>query len=195
MTVSSYALIVTLMNKPDKILVLFGSPNKQGFTNSLLRIYLEQLQNRIHNASDVKIVNAFEKNYLPCNGCKQCENTGVCVFNNTDGYDKLLKSIYEANYVIIASPVYFHGFPSPLKALIDRAQQRYCVKFGGKIKQPNKKLNCGVLIASCGADSGDFIAPLTVCARMFFDCLDIGFTEKLFALNTDNPENIRITDS
>ncbi|PWN00701.1 MAG: hypothetical protein DBX37_00605 [Massilioclostridium sp.] len=186
-------LIVMPMSKPEQVLVLFGSPNKKGYTHILTSLYLEQLQNKLHNQMEIEYIYAYEKKYLPCLGCEKCDTTGVCIWNQKDQYDQLLEKIQQADTVVLASPVYFSGFPAPLKALIDRAQQKYAVKFKNG-KGVNQKLRRGVLISTCGADTTKFFPMLQLAAGMFFDCLDIGIAETLFASNTDDPGNIKISD-
>ena len=99
----------------------------------------------------------------------------------------------QSDLVLLACPVYFAGFPAPLKAVIDRAQQRFGVKFGDG-KGVNQKIHRGGLIATCGSPDTGCIKPLEQAARMFFDCFDLSFSERLYAINTDHPDQMKITD-
>lgn len=181
------------MNKPESIFILSGSPNKQGYTAKLTDLFVEQYTSGLHNDYTLKTVCVYDQTYLPCRGCGQCDKSGVCVFNHKDNYGQLLQALQTADTVIVSSPVYFLGFPSPLKTVIDRTQQLFGIKYGqGNGK--NRKLHRGCLVSTCGSDDPHSFECLERATRMFFDCLDICFADRLFARNTDHPENMVITD-
>ncbi len=173
------------------ILVLFASPHKQGKTAALLNIYLEQYLQTLTDSCNVDILPVFDQHVLPCVGCNMCIKSCICPQNKKDDVKKIFDCIFKSDHVIVASPVYFSGFPSPLKALIDRAQQLYNNKArSGKVK--NLKIRTGALIATCGSDNKNSFIPLKDCCKQFFDCLDVDLSNKLYAVNTDNLSNIKI---
>lgn len=187
------ASTVTAMNKPENILILFGSPNKRGYTAKLTDLFVEQYVSSLHNAYTLETLYAYDHHYLPCRGCGQCDRSGVCVFNEKDGFGQLFDQLRAADTLIVATPVYFLSFPAPLKTIIDRAQQLFGVKFGQGGGR-NQKLHRGCLVSTCGSDDPSSFHCLERATKMFFDCLDIGFVDRLYARNTDHPENIKITD-
>lgn len=100
----------------NKILVLVGSPRKNGNTNKLVSSFVEGAKNN----NEVEIVSVLDYKVNPCIGCNSCfTRDGNRCFQDDDMtsiYDKLKK----AEMVVIASPVYFYGLSAQLKAVIDR---------------------------------------------------------------------------
>lgn len=130
------------MNK--KILVLYGSPHKNGFTFQVLKKFLKS--SRKH---EIKFINSYEKNIKPCIDCKKCRNFFGCIFEDMDDIDEYFKS---CDILIIASPIYNKSLPAPLKSIIDRMQRYYSEKiYLSKPKEytPKKAL---VLLTQGSAD-------------------------------------------
>lgn len=103
------------MNK--KILILYGSPHKNGFTFQVLKRFL-----RDNFKDEVKFINAYEKNAKPCIDCKKCRNVPGCIFKDMEDIDEYFKT---CEILIIASPIYNNSVPAPLKSIIDRMQRYY----------------------------------------------------------------------
>jgi len=59
----------------------------------------------------------------PCRACDACRSTGRCIIK--DDTADIYSAIEMAQGLVLASPVYFSGFPAQVKALIDRAQVHY----------------------------------------------------------------------
>jgi len=58
--------------------------------------------------------------FAPCCGNGACASSGECVY--TDDASRFFSTIREKDALVVAAPVYFYGFPGPLKSLMDRAQ-------------------------------------------------------------------------
>lgn len=106
------------MNK--KILILYGSPHKNGFTCQVLKRFL-----RDNFEDEVEFINAYEKNVKPCIDCKKCRNNSGCIFKDMEDIDEYFKS---CEILIIASPIYNRSVPGPLKSILDRMQRYYSEK-------------------------------------------------------------------
>ena len=173
------------------IVILFASPHKTGKTNNLLNIYLKKYIKNLNDNFKIDIIHVYDQNILPCIGCNVCIKNSNCIQNAKDDVDKIFECLLNSNHVVVASPVYFSGFPSPMKALIDRAQQLYNKKTtNGKVK--NLKIRTGALVATCGSNNKNNIIPLRDCCKQFFDCLDTNFLSQLYATNTDNLDDIKV---
>ena len=100
----------------SKIVVLSGSPRKNGNTELLVNSFVEGA--KVHNTIEVFSVNKYKVN--PCTGCNACKinNEHKCVQN--DDMKIIFDSLYDADVLVIASPVYFYGVSAQLKAIIDR---------------------------------------------------------------------------
>ena len=55
-----------------------------------------------------------------CTGCRSCFNLGKCVYFDRDVLGSLAPKCYEADGIVIGSPVYFAGINGALSALLDR---------------------------------------------------------------------------
>ncbi len=130
------------MNK--KILILYGSPHKNGFTFRILKRFL-----RNNFKDEVKFVNAYEKNIKPCIDCKRCRNVLGCIFKDMEDIDEYFKS---CEILIIASPIYNGSVPSPLKSVIDRMQRYYSEKIFLKSSMNNYVPKKALLLFTQGSD-------------------------------------------
>jgi len=99
-----------------KILILCGSPHKNGTTNALADALISGVDGSKHEIEKIFVT---EKKIAPCLGCDACRhNGGVCV--QKDDMGSVLQSILDADLVVFASPLYYFGFTAQLKAVIDR---------------------------------------------------------------------------
>ncbi|MBQ9900885.1 MAG: flavodoxin family protein [Clostridia bacterium] len=102
----------------SRILVLSGSPRRDGNTERLASAFVKGAKQKQDN--EVEIISVCDHTIHPCVGCNTCfEREGNRCFQNGDMtliYDRLSK----ADIVIIASPVYFYGISAQLKAVVDR---------------------------------------------------------------------------
>lgn len=100
----------------SKIVVLSGSPRKNGNTELLVNSFVEGA--KINN--DVEIVSVREYQVNPCIGCNACRsNSDKTCFQNDD-MKNIFNKLSDADILVIASPVYFYGISAQLKAVIDR---------------------------------------------------------------------------
>lgn len=99
-----------------KIVVLTGSPHKRGTTNILVERFIQGAQDAQNEV--IRFDSAFAKVH-PCIGCERC-GTGknACVFK--DDMAELYPKLAEADAVVLATPLYYHGYSAQLKAVIDR---------------------------------------------------------------------------
>lgn len=100
----------------SKVVVLVGSPRKGGNTESLALAFAEGA--RLHH--DVEILSVTDLKVNPCIGCNTCFTREGNACARRDDMDKVYASLATADTLVIASPVYFYGISSQLKAIIDR---------------------------------------------------------------------------
>ena len=98
------------------ILILSGSPRKNGNTDFLVEAFSKGAAEKHH----VEVVSVHDYNVRPCMGCNACfTNAGnVCV--QKDDMAVIYSKLAESDMLVIASPVYFYGLSAQLKAVIDR---------------------------------------------------------------------------
>lgn len=99
-----------------KILMVYGSPHKNGTTKALADAFLSGADLQRHSVQEIRIA---DKNIGPCMGCEFCRShDGVCV--RRDDMNALYPALLEADLVVFVSPVYYFGFSAQMKTFIDR---------------------------------------------------------------------------
>ncbi len=92
----------------------------------------------------------------PCTGCFSCwtKTPGVCA--QKDDFQQILDIYKQADYFLLATPLYIFGFPATVKNVIDRL---FIILEPAQVKSPRggtehpKRFDChpkSVLISSCG---------------------------------------------
>lgn len=160
------------------VVVLHASPNKNSHTEKLTKKYLSEH----YPDSNIKDFDIFSVSVKPCNDCKYCHTHNNCCID--DGFESIASEIDKSDVIIISTPVYFLGFPAPMKAFIDRTQQL----FVRRILKKNEKLiynKAGILIASCGGEDISAIESLKAPAEMFFSVFGAKFKETVYLTDTD----------
>ena len=98
-----------------KILVITGSPRKNGNSNTLAEHFIRGAEEAGHEV--VRFDAAF-KEVHPCIGCNRCGMNGPCVFK--DDFEFVRTHIVDAGMVVFATPMYYFGISAQIKAVIDR---------------------------------------------------------------------------
>ncbi len=112
-----------------KIVVLTGSPRKNGNTAYLADQFIKGAEERGH------VVTRFDCAFLNvagCNACNHCGMNGPCVFK--DDFERIRPKLIEADLVAFVSPMYYFGVSEQLKRVIDRF---YAIN--GQLKGRRKK--------------------------------------------------------
>lgn len=98
------------------ILMVYGSPHKNGTTHALAEAFLDGVN---QNAHVIETVWLGEKKVAPCLGCEYCKtHDGTCVHG--DDMAELLHKVLAADLVVFVTPIYYFGFCAQIKAFIDR---------------------------------------------------------------------------
>ena len=151
------------------ILLLSGSPRKNGNTNALL----EELTAGILEAGkhSVKTVDVTRMKIAPCLGCDGCKRgEKICV--QKDDSQLLMNEMRQADYLVFATPVYWWGMTAQLKLAIDRLYADSSVLKGKPI---------GLIVT--GADALD--SPQYRLIREQFQCMAdyVGFNSGLLQIH------------
>lgn len=100
-----------------EILVLNGSPRKNGNTSSLLKAFREGAQSSGHKVVQFDVAHMNIHGCIGCDSCYKEGNTG-CV-QKDDMYE--IYPVYDrADMIVFASPVYFHGLTGQMQSAITR---------------------------------------------------------------------------
>ena len=98
-----------------KIVILKGSPNKDGSSNLLSKNFIKGAKETGHEIIEIDTANA---NIQPCTGCIHCGYEGPCILN--DDMDIFRKQILKSDMLVFVTPLYYYGMSAQLKTLIDR---------------------------------------------------------------------------
>ena len=99
-----------------KIVMINGSPRKNGATAKILHAFEKELGSM--KGTEVTFLNVSELDIKPCLGCTSCYKSGKCCIND-DG-DRISELIGSADGIIMGSPTYASNVSGQLKQLIDR---------------------------------------------------------------------------
>lgn len=168
-----------------KLLAIAGSPRRGGNTDLLL----EQVFNgaRTNGATINKLI-VCDLNIVPCTGCNSCWKTGECRIK--DEMQNVYPLLLDADYVVIASPVYFSGVSAQLKSLIDRCQaiwaRKYILKVPLRNNPPKADRPKGFFISAAGSPSGEkvFIGALST-IKALFHVLEVAYAGDLLCYGID----------
>ena len=131
--------------------IIFGSPNINGFTGRLLENFLFDFPDK-----DIVTYNAYSISALPCIGCNACK-TRKCIYRDLDN---LIYDIKRSDNIIIATPVYNFSVPSPLKAIFDRFQ----VFYNSPLTDKQRNVHLCITSGRSGKESIPMLLRMIECA-------------------------------
>ena len=102
--------------KMKKILILNGSPRKNGKTNSLVKAFTEGAESVGNEVQDLYLTGMNIHGCLACEACSR--NGGKCA--QRDDMDKISEAYEWADVVVFATPMMWGSFSGQLKTTIDR---------------------------------------------------------------------------
>ena len=109
------------MGKEDgnrmNILILNGSPRPKGSTRQMIDAFREGAVSAGHT---VKIADVCKKKIGGCLACEYCHTKGKGECVQKDDMQQIYTLLGDAQMLVIASPIYYHGISGQLKCAIDR---------------------------------------------------------------------------
>ena len=99
------------------VIGISGSPRIRGNTTLLIKKALESAENA---GANTKFIPLGKLDISPCKACNKCKETGFCSIK--DDMDDVLKTISEAQGLILGSPVYFGNVTAQMKIFMDRSR-------------------------------------------------------------------------
>lgn len=97
------------------IVVLMGSPNRNGSTNILVENFMKGAEEAGHSCEVIDVCHA---DIHPCTGCVACGYEGQCV--QKDDVEMIRRKLLGADMVAFATPLYYYGMTAQLKTVVDR---------------------------------------------------------------------------
>ncbi len=98
-----------------KIVAIVGSPRVNGNTSNLTDLALREAK-RLDIETEKVMLPLYQIN--PCKAHSDCRDLDSCHLE--DDMASVLSRVYEADGIILASPVYFYNVTAQMKAFIDR---------------------------------------------------------------------------
>ena len=129
-----------------KIVVLQGSPNRNGSSNTLAKAFIRGAAEAGHA---VEVLDAAHADIHPCTGCIHCGYEGACV--QMDDVRRFRAAILAADVIVFVTPLYYYGMSAQLKTLVDR----FCA-FNFSIQR--KHMKSAIIAAAWNADDWTFDA-------------------------------------
>ena len=109
---------------PKNILVLSGSPKKNGNTAALVEWFSE---GAVTKGARIEVIHvAFLKyKFSGCTSCRSCQKQDLyeCVIE--DDVNPVLRKMASADVIVMATPLYFFAASAQLKVVIDRMFSLY----------------------------------------------------------------------
>ena len=136
-----------------KVLAISGSMRNPSFTEKIMDLCIEGMG----EGFEVQKFYPHRMKIGPCLGCWACwkkTSPGACV--QKDDFVQILNAYKEADYLLLAAPLYFFGLPATVKNVIDRLfvilePGQYESPRGGTVHPKRYDRHPkAVLISSCG---------------------------------------------
>lgn len=132
---------------PKNILILMGSPRRKGNTDILTDAFIEGAKTNYNNITKINVCKSKINSCISCSYCSL--HNGECF--QKDGMDEIYSLLEKTDIVVFASPLYFYGFSSQLKAVIDRFHAKTTI---GKMKFAQ------CILLAVGADEQPAFEPM-----------------------------------
>ena len=100
----------------QNIVVITGSPHRDGTSALLADKFIEGAQSKGHNV--YRFNSAFEE-INPCQGCNACHRNGPCVYKDAIE-QKLMPELLKADVIVLITPLYYYAMSAQLKTVVDR---------------------------------------------------------------------------
>lgn len=129
-----------------KIVVLQGSPNRDGSSHLLAECFRQGAEEAGHT---VEWVDVAHESINPCTGCVHCGYEGPCF--QKDAVNGIRAKILAADMLVFVTPLYYYGMSAQLKTLVDR----FCA-FNSSIQR--KHMKSALLTVAWNSDDWTFDA-------------------------------------
>lgn len=149
-----------------KALFLNGSPRKNFNTAALLKKAMEGVESK---GAETELVHLYDYEYTGCKSCFACKIkgskcNGLCAIR--DSLRPVLEKAFEADIIVIGSPVYFNAPTGQVRSFLERLMfpiDTYLVdEDGHRVKVPHKTVHTGFIYTmNCPKDYMDKIGYYT----------------------------------
>lgn len=128
-----------------KILVLNGSPRRDGNTAAMVNAFAEGAKASGHK---VNVIDVCQKKIGGCLACEYCHTKGNGACIQKDDMQEVYPLLEEAEMIVLASPIYYHSFTGQLQCAINRI---YALDKPKNLKKAALIMSSGSNHVYCGA--------------------------------------------
>lgn len=155
-----------------KVLGIAGSPRRGGNTDMLLE---QAMAGAKEAGAETEIIALCELDISPCLHCDGCLEEGKCVID--DDMQAVYEKLREADRLIVASPMFFMAITAQTKAMIDRCQALWALKY---VLEKPLALNSGgqrkgLFLSVGGTGYSNLFQPSLVILKSWFAVIDVKF--------------------
>lgn len=134
-----------------KIVILNGSPRKNGNTSALVKAFTEGAESARNTVTE------FFLDRMNINGCKGCfggHSSKECPCVQKDDMSKIYPAVKECEVVVLATPLYYWNMSGQIRTAIDRL---FALEEGdGNLLRGNGR-SCALLMAAEGRGFDDVL--------------------------------------
>jgi len=127
-----------------KVLVLNGSPRKNGTVSSLLKTLTEPLSTE----HEVEWIDVCKLQMKYCTACMVCREKEICILPEDDAHT-VGKKIQDTDALVIGTPTHWGNMCAPLKLLFDRNVPVFMGESPGGMPVPRQKGKRAVVVTAC----------------------------------------------
>ena len=127
-----------------KILVLNGSPRKQGTVATLLRAVVDGLS----DGHEVEWIDVYDLDMRPCVACMKCRPDGPCRLPEDDAH-VVGRKIKDADGLIVGTPTHWGNMAAQLKLLFDRNVPVFMGEKPSGVPCPRQLGKPAVVVTAC----------------------------------------------
>lgn len=155
-----------LLDENRYLLALYTSPRRRGNTALLLDALCEGAASCGYG---VERFHAAEMDIRPCRACDHCFKAGECI--QKDDMQAIYPHLDKAGAVAVAAPIFSMNICAQAKALIDRCQRLWAIRFvlrEERVAEDFKRERRGFFISCCGRDRAETFACTRPTMAYFF---------------------------
>jgi len=165
-----------------RVLAIAGSPRRDGNTDLLLK---EVVRGAESEGAEVKAILLRDLCIAPCRHCDSCLKTGRCVVE--DDMQWIHAELRSADRLALASPIFFMGLTAQTKAMIDRCQALWVLKYVLKLPVATNqgKKRKGLFISVGGTRGRKLFEPALATVKIFFKTSEFKYAGDLLYRGID----------
>jgi hypothetical protein len=165
-----------------------GSPRRHGNTETLLDWSLSAAR---ETGAEVVKIRLRDLTFNGCIACDSCFDTGACVV--MDGMQELYPHLRHADGILLAAPIFSMGLAAQAKAMIDRCQPFWAVKYVQKrpVVEPDRPVRLGAFLCCSGTRMEHVFDGALQVVRYLWHVLEVKSAGELLAPGVDRRGEVK----